>query len=206
MPPDELFSPNGPILEMKGAPSAVIVKLTRHTKTRGSTPINKHNTATTKTARVKESFTLKNATIFGGANIGIPGKVIFRLSDKDDPCIIPREVYPEQQPAVRPRLPGVGADNFARRHEHRLCQVFRHARSDRKEGHQPFTGLWVQLFVNLRARLRLTRQSPVLPYHPVSITKTSIPIRWATSISALMRSRFMDSRYGRPSKYFRRSW
>ena len=31
--------------------------------------MNKHNTETTKTARVKESFTLKNATIFGGANI-----------------------------------------------------------------------------------------------------------------------------------------
>jgi len=31
--------------------------------------MNKHNTASINTARVKESFSLKNATIFGGVNI-----------------------------------------------------------------------------------------------------------------------------------------
>lgn len=39
------------------------------TPTRGSAPMHKHNTTTPKPARVKESFTFKNATSFGGANI-----------------------------------------------------------------------------------------------------------------------------------------
>lgn len=69
MHPDELFSPNSLMEKMKGAPYRGIVKLSNTTPTRGGAPVHKHNTTTTKSARVKEQFTLKNATIFGGANI-----------------------------------------------------------------------------------------------------------------------------------------
>ena len=43
-------------------------------------------------------------------------------------------------------------------------------------------------------RARLTAQSPVFSYQPVSRTNVSIPIRAATSISASIRSAFIESR------------
>ena len=55
-------------------------------------------------------------------------------------------------------------------------------------------------------RARLTAQSPVFSYQPVSSTNVSIPIRAATSISASIRVAFIDSRYGLPFQCLLRSW
>ena len=55
-------------------------------------------------------------------------------------------------------------------------------------------------------RARLTAQSPVFSYQPVSSTNVSIPIRAATSISASIRGAFIDSRYGLPFECLLRSW
>jgi hypothetical protein len=43
-------------------------------------------------------------------------------------------------------------------------------------------------------RARLTAQSPVFSYHPVSMTNVSMPMRLATSISWSMRVAFIESR------------
>jgi hypothetical protein len=43
-------------------------------------------------------------------------------------------------------------------------------------------------------RARLTAQSPVFSYQPVSSTNVSIPIQAATSTSASIRSAFIESR------------
>ena len=55
-------------------------------------------------------------------------------------------------------------------------------------------------------RARLTAQSPVFSYQPVSSTNVSIPIRAATSISASIRSAFIESRYLFPFHHLLRSW
>lgn len=55
-------------------------------------------------------------------------------------------------------------------------------------------------------RLRSTAQSPVFSYQPVSMTKTSMPMRCATSISSRMRSLFIEARYGWPFQAWLRSW
>ena len=55
-------------------------------------------------------------------------------------------------------------------------------------------------------RALLTAQSPVFSYQPVSSTKVSMPMRCATSISASMRSSFIESRYRLPFHHLLRSW
>ncbi len=65
--------------------------------------------------------------------------------------------------------------------------------------HRPSFMPWASSFALSGARpsgkrARLTAQSPVFSYQPVSSTNVSIPMRAATSISASIRSAFMDSR------------